>query len=288
MKRVPATRFRRWLSPMGAEPGPAWRPLRRLPPLAAISSAASLIVVAEQSDLRTAMTALVAVSAAIFILSCVYTRKAWALRVASSLSAAAAIGVGVGAESVSYLAVAGAVLPLIGLTLLLGPPGSVSASGPKWDPGRAPRRGGTSPVSDPDAFHVPTRVLGSIDAYLLLAEAVTFQFVAGAVDTVAGTGAGTDTDTGTGAGTGTGTGTGAGTDTDTGTGIFIVSFLMSVLAVVLIGFVAAGRGVDVVRRGIRTAGLVAQVYILAVGSRDTAVRVVAAVVTAVFALPATL
>lgn len=266
---------------MGAEPGPAWRPLRRLPPLAAISSAASLIVVAEQSDLRTAMTALVAVSTAIFILSCVYTRKAWALRVASSLSAAAAIGIGVGAESVSYLAVAGAVLPLIGLVLLLGPPGSVSASGPKWDPSRAPRRGGTSPVSDPDAFHVPTRVLGSIDAYLLLAEAVTFQFVAGAVDTVAGTGPGTgDTDTGD---------TDAGdTDTDAGTGIFIVSFLMSVAAVVLIGFVAAGRGVDAVRRGIRTAGLVAQVYILAVGSRDTAVRVVAAVVTAVFALPATL
>lgn len=273
MKRVPATRFRRWLSLMGAEPGPAWRPLRRLPPLAAISSATSLIVVAEESDLRTAMLVLVAVSTAIFILSCVYTRKAWALRVASSLSAAAAIGIGVGAESVSYLAVAGAVLPLIGLLLLIGPPGSVSASGPKWDPSRAPRRGGTSPVSDPDAFHVPTRVLGSIDAYLLLAEAVTFQFVAGAVDTVAGTGPGTDTGE---------------TDTDTGTGIFIVSFLMSVLAVVLIGFVAAGRGVDAVRRGIRTAGLVAQVYILAVGSRDTAVRVVAAVVTAVFALPATL
>lgn len=265
---------------MGAEPGPAWRPLRRLPPLAAISSATSLIVVAEESDLRTAMLVLVAVSTAIFILSCVYTRKAWALRVASSLSAAAAIGIGVGAESVSYLAVAGAVLPLIGLLLLIGPPGSVSASGPKWDPSRAPRRGGTSPVSDPDAFHVPTRVLGSIDAYLLLAEAVTFQFVAGAVDTVAGTGPGTDTgDTDAGD---------TDTDTDTGTGIFIVSFLMSVLAVVLIGFVAAGRGVDAVRRGIRTAGLVAQVYILAVGSRDTAVRVVAAVVTAVFALPATL
>jgi len=263
---------------MGAEPGPAWRPLRRLPPLAAISSATSLIVVAEESDLRTAMLVLVAVSTAIFILSCVYTRKAWALRVASSLSAAAAIGIGVGAESVSYLAVAGAVLPLIGLLLLIGPPGSVSASGPKWDPSRAPRRGGTSPVSDPDAFHVPTRVLGSIDAYLLLAEAVTFQFVAGAVDTVAGTGPGTDTgDTDAGD-----------TDTDAGTGIFIVSFLMSVLAVVLIGFVAAGRGVDAVRRGIRTAGLVAQVYILAVGSRDTAVRVVAAVVTAAFALPATL
>jgi hypothetical protein len=255
---------------MGAEPGPAWRPLRRLPPLAAISSAASLIVVAEESNLRTAMIALAAVSMALFLLSCGYTRKAWALRVASSLSAAAAIGIGAAADSVSYLAVAGAVLPLIGLVLLLGPPGSVSASGPKWDPSRAPRRWG---ASDPDAFHVPTRVLGSIDAYLLLAEAVTFQFVAGAVDTVAGTG--------------TGTGTGD-TDTDTGTGIFIVSFLMSVLAVVLIGFVAAGRGVDVVRRGIRTAGLVAQVYILAVGSRDTAVRVVAAVVTAVFALPATL
>ncbi len=266
---------------MGAEPGPAWKPLRRLPPLAAISSATSLIVVAEPSDLRTAMIALVAVSAALFLLSCVYVRKAWALRVASSAAAAAAIGTGVGADSVTYLAAAGAVLPLIGLLLLLGPPGAVSASGPQWAPSRAPRRGGTSAVSDPDAFHVPTRVLGSIDAYLLLAEAVTFQFVAGGVDTVAGTG-----DTGTGdddtdAGTGTG-------DTDAGTGIFIVSFLMSVAAVVLIGFVAAGRGVDVVRRGIRVAGLVAQVFILAVGSRDTAVRVVAAVVTAVYALPATL
>lgn len=264
---------------MGAEPGPAWRPLRRLPPLAAISSATSLVVVAEPSDLRTAMIALVAVSAALFLFSCVYTRKAWALRVASSAAAAAAIGTGVGADSVSYLAAAGATLPLIGLVLLLGPPGAVSASGPKWDPSRVPRRGGTS---DPDAFHVPSRVLGSIDAYLLLAEAVTFQFVAGAVDTVAGTGTGTgDTDTGTGPGTGD-------TGADTGTGIFIVSFLMSVLAVVLIGFVAAGRGIDVVRRGIRVAGLVAQVYILAVGSRDTAVRVVAAVVTAVYALPATL
>jgi len=264
---------------MGAEPGPAWRPLRRLPPLAAISSATSLVVVAEPSDLRTAMIALVAVSAALFLLSCVYTRKAWALRVASSAAAAAAIGTGVGADSVSYLAAAGATLPLIGLVLLLGPPGAVSASGPKWDPSRVPRRGGTSAVSDPDAFHVPSRVLGSIDAYLLLAEAVTFQFVAGAVDTVAGTGTGTgDTDTGD-------TDTG---DTDTGTGIFIVSFLMSVAAVVLIGFVAAGRGIDVVRRGIRVAGLVAQVFILAVGSRDTAVRVVAAVVTAVYALPATL
>lgn len=260
---------------MGAEPGPAWRPLRRLPPLAAISSAASLIVVAEESDLRTAMIALAAVSAALFLLSCGYTRKAWALRVASSLSAAAAIGIGAAADSVSYLAVAGAVLPLIGLVLLLGPPGSVSASGPKWDPSRAPRRGG---ASDPDAFHVPTRILGSIDAYLLLAEAVTFQFVAGAVDTVAGTGAGAgagDTDTDT-------------RDTDAGTGIFIVSFLMSVLAVVLIGFVAAGRGVDAARRGIRAAGLVGQIYILAVGSRGTAVRVVAAVVTAVYAVPASL
>ena len=264
---------------MGAEPGPAWRPLRRLPPLAAISSAASLVVVAEESDLRTAMIVLVAVSAAIFIMSCGYTRKAWALRVASSLSAAAAIGIGVGAPSVSYLAVAGAVLPLIGLLLLIGPPGSVSASGPKWDPSRAPRRGG---ASDPDAFHVPTRILGSIDAYLLLAEAVTFQFVAGAVDAVAG------------AGNGTGTGTDA--DAEAGTGIFIVSFLMSVSAVVLIGFVAAGRGIDAVRRGIRTAGLVGQVYILAVaegldsGNRqsDAAVRIVAAVVTAVYAVPATL
>ena len=227
------------------------------------------------------MIVLVAVSTALFLLSCGYTRKAWALRVASSLSAAAAIGigVGVGAPSVAYLAGAGAVLPLIGLLLLIGPPGSMSASGPKWDPSRAPRRGR---ASDPDAFHVPTRVLGSIDAYLLLAEAVTFQFVAGAVDAVAGTGAGTDAD--------------ADTDADAGTGIFIVSFLMSVLAVVLIGFVAAGRGVDVVRRGIRTAGLVAQVYILAVaegldgGSRqsDAAVRIVAAVVTAVYAVPATL
>lgn len=261
---------------MGAEPGPAWKPLRRLPPLAAISSATSLIVVAEDSDLRTAMIALVAVSAALFLLSCVYVRKAWALRVASSAAAAAAIGTGVGADSVTYLAAAGAVLPLIGLLLLLGPPGAVSASGPQWDPSRAPRRGGTSAVSDPDAFHVPTRVLGSIDAYLLLAEAVTFQFVAGGVDTGTGTG-----DDDTDAGTGTG-------DTDAGTGIFIVSFLMSVAAVVLIGFVAAGRGVDVVRRGIRVAGLVAQVFILAVGSRDTAVRVVAAVVTAVYALPATL
>ena len=261
---------------MGAEPGPAWRPLRRLPPLAAISSATSLIVVAEESDLRTAMIVLVAVSAALFLLSCGYTRKAWALRVASSLSAAAAIGIGVGAPSVSYLAVAGAVLPLIGLLLLIGPPGSMSASGPKWDPSRAPRRGR---ASDPDAFHAPTRVVGSIDAYLLLAEAVTFQFVAGAVDAVAGTGAGTGD-----------------TDTDAGTGIFIVSFLLSVAAVVLIGFVAAGRGIDAVRRGIRTAGLVAQVYILAVaegrsgGSRqsDAAVRIVAAVVTAVYAVPATL
>ena len=79
---------------MGKTPGPAWRPLRRLPPLAAISSAASLVVVAEQSDLRTVMIVLVAVSTALFLLSCGYTRKAWALRVASSLSAAAAIGVG--------------------------------------------------------------------------------------------------------------------------------------------------------------------------------------------------
>ena len=259
---------------MGAEPGPAWRPLRRLPPLAAISSATSLIVVAQDSDLRTAMIALVAVSAALFLFSCVYTQKGWALRVASSAAAAAAIGTGVGADSVTYLAAAGAVLPLIGLVLLLGPPGAVSASGPNWDPSKVPRRGGTSAVSDPDVFHVPTRVIASIDAYLLLAEAVTFQFVAGGVDTGTGTGTG-DTDTGTG-------------DTDTGTGIFIVSFLMSVAAVVLIGFVAAGRGIDVVRRGIRVAGLVAQVYILAVGSRDTAVRVVAAVVTAVYALPATL
>lgn len=260
---------------MGAEPGPAWRPLRRLPPLAAISSATSLIVVAEQSDLRTAMIALVAVSAVIFILSCVYTRKAWALRVASSLSAAAAIGIGAAAESVSYLALAGAVLPIIGLNLLIGPPGSVSASGPKWDPSRAPRRGR---ASVPDAFHVPTRILGSIDAYLLLAEAVTFQFVAGGVDAVAGTGTGTDTDTGT----------GTGTDADTGTGIFVVSFMLSVAAVVLIGVVAAGKGIDAVRRGTRTAGLTAQVYILAVGSRETAVRVVAAVVTAVYAVPASL
>lgn len=251
---------------MGAEPGPAWRPIRMLPPLAAISSAASLVLVAQESDLRTAMIVLVAVSTAIFILSCVYTRKAWALRVASSLFAAAAIGIGVGAPSVSYLAVAGAVLPLIGLLLLIGPPGSVSASGPKWDPSRAPRRGG---ASDPDAFHVPTRILGSIDAYLLLAEAVTFQFAAGAVSTVAGTG--TDT-----------------RDTDAGTGIFIVSFLMSVASVVLIGFVAAGKGVDAARRGIRIGGLVGQVYILAVGSRDTAVRVVAAVTTAVYAVPASL
>ncbi len=267
---------------MGAEPGPAWRPLRRLPPLAAISSATSLIVVAQDSDLRTAMIALVAVSAALFLFSCVYTQKGWALRVASSAAAAAAIGTGVGADSVTYLAAAGAVLPLIGLVLLLGPPGAVSASGPNWDPSKVPRRGGTSAVSDPDVFHVPTRVIASIDAYLLLAEAVTFQFVAGGVDTVAGTGTGTGTgDDDTDAGTGD-------TGADTGTGIFIVSFLMSVAAVVLIGFVAAGRGIDVVRRGIRVAGLVAQVYILAVGSRDTAVRVVAAVVTAVYALPATL
>jgi hypothetical protein len=234
------------------------------------------------------MIAVAALAAGLLGGSVVYTRKAWTLRVAASVLAAAGVGIGVAAPGVGWLAVAGAVLPIVGLLVLLGPPGSIAGSGPDWDPARKRLAAGT----DPGTFHVPTRLLGAVDAYILLVLAVACQFILGSVDAVAGGGSG-----GAGAG-GAGAGPPGPADLDAHTGIFVLSFFLSVSSVVLIGCVAAGRGIDRVRVGIRVAGLLSQVFLVRVaegsgsgsghGVHDVAVRVLGGIVAAVFSVGATL
>ena len=255
-----------------------YRALRRLPAMAIISALISVIVVAKPSDIRTVMICALVLSVVLFLGSLVLLRKAWVLRLAASIVSSVGIATGIGAAAVDYLAVGGAVLPIIALLLFFGAPGDEKNSGPKWDP----LRGSSIQTQRFDyagTFHLSSKLLAALDAYLLLLNAITFQFVAGTVDVVVG---------GTGSGTGTGAGTGA------GTGIFILSFCLSIFAVILIGVVASGHRVGIARRIIRISGLVSQVYVvnmaseLSSGVGSSAVRITSAVVVSAYLIPASL
>ncbi len=251
-----------------------YRALRRLPVMAIISALISVIVVAKPSDIRTVMICALVLAVVLFLGSLVLLRKAWVLRLAASVVSSVGIATGIGAAAVDYLAVGGAVLPIVALLLFFGAPGDEKNSGPKWDP----LRGSSIQTQRFDyagTFHLSSKLLAALDAYLLLLNAITFQFVAGTVDVVVG-------------GTGTGTGTGA------GTGIFILSFCLSIFAVILIGVVASGHRVGIARRIIRIFGLVSQVYVvnmaseLSSGVGSSAVRITSAVVVSAYLIPASL
>ena len=219
-------------------------PLRRLPALAALSSAASLLIVVPAGNLQTITGSIVCLSGALFLLSLFVEKKAWSLRTASSVLSGGSIGALVTARP-DYLAVLGALMPLFLLVLLYGAPFSRASTGPGW------QRSGIVRVSAP-RHHPPTKVLGAIDSYLILAQAVVFQF------------------------------------TEQESGVVLISFVLSAVAVLTIAAVAAGIAVDASRKALRATGLASQVYMAAVDDGTTAVRILGGVVCGIYAIPATL
>ena len=220
--------------------------LRRLPALAALSSAASLAVVAPAGDVRTVAAIVVGVSGFFFLLSLAVKKKAWSLRTASAILSGGSIGALVAVRP-DYLAVLGALLPLFLLVLLYGAPFSRRATGPGW------RSAGSGGLSAPSPrHHPPTKILGAVDSYLILAEAVTYQF------------------------------------TEQSTGVVLISFVLSGLSVVTIATVAAGVEIDLARRALRATGLASQVYLAAVDDTEPVIRILSAVVCGLYAIPATL
>jgi hypothetical protein len=172
-----------------------------------------------------------------------YTEKAWALRVASSVCSATTIGVLLMYEP-EWKAVLGAFFPIIGLLVMYGPPFG-STSGPLW-----PR--GPEGVLKPD--NTSELVLCALSGYLLLAEAVVFQFV------------------------------------ETSNTVVVVSFFLSVLSVLTILLVSVHREVNFIRRWSHIGGLAAQIYLssLEKQTNSRALLVLSAVVAAIFSVPPTL
>ena len=223
--------------------------LRRLPALAALSSAASLAVVAPAGDVRTVAAIVLGVSGGLFLLSLAVKKKAWSLRTASALLSGGSIGALVAVRP-DYLAVLGALLPRSLLGLLSGAPFARRATGPGGRPGGLGGLGGLGAGSP--RHHPPTKILGAVDSYLILAEAVTYQF------------------------------------TEQSTGVVLISFVLSALSVITIATVAAGVEIDLARRALRATGLASQVYLAAVDSTEPAVQIFSGVVCGLFAIPATL
>ncbi len=209
-------------------------PLRRLPALTALSSASSLLLVVPDGDLRTVTASVVCVSGLALLLS-LWKRKAWSLRTLSAVLSGGSIGALV-TERPDYIAVLGALLPLCFIVLIYGPPFAV-----------------TKPASGvARRHHPPSKMLGALDSYLLLAQAVVYQFTA-----------------------------------QNEFGVVLFSFVLSALAVLTIALVAADVGIDAARRALRVIGLASQVYLAIVDETEPGVRALAGVVCGIYAIPAT-
>ena len=184
----------------------------------------------------------------LFLLSLAVKKKAWSLRTASAILSGGSIGALVAVRP-DYLAVLGALLPLFLLVLLYGAPFSRRATGPGWRSAGSTGSGGLGAGSS--AHHPPTKILGAVDSYLILAEAVTYQL------------------------------------TEQSTGVVLISFVLSA-PVITIATVAAGVEIDLARRALRATGLASQVYLAAVDDTEPVIRILSAVVCGLYAIPATL
>lgn len=220
------------------------RTLRWAPALIVLSSAASLVFsVPPTGDVRTVTGVVLGLAALLIVVAKMYTEKAWALRVASSVCSATTIGVLLMYEP-EWKAVLGAFFPIIGLLLMYGPPFG-STSGPLW-------LRGPEGVLKPDS--TSELVLCALSGYLLLAEAVVFQFV------------------------------------ETTYTVVVVSFFLSVLSVLTILLVSVHRELNFIRRWSHIGGLAAQIYLssLEKQTNSRALLVLSAVVAAIFSVPPTL
>ena len=208
-------------------------PLRRLPALTALSSASSLLLVVPDGDLRT-VTASVVVSALRCCCRCGNARRG--RETLSAVLSGGSIGALV-TERPDYIAVLGALLPLCFIVLIYGPPFAV-----------------TKPASGvARRHHPPSKMLGALDSYLLLAQAVVYQFTA-----------------------------------QNEFGVVLFSFVLSALSVLTIALVAADVGIDAARRALRVIGLASQVYLAIVDETEPGVRALAGVVCGIYAIPATM
>ena len=222
------------------------RTLRWAPALIVLSSAASLVFsVPPTGDVRTVTGVVLGLAALLIVVAKMYAEKAWALRVASSICSATTIGVLLMYEP-DWKAVLGAFFPIIGLLLIYGPPFG-STSGPRWPRGEIAKLLNTSE-------NASELVLCALSGYLLLAEAVVFQFV------------------------------------ETTRSVVVVSFFLSVLSVLTILLVSVHREVNFIRRWSHIGGLAAQIYLssLEKQTNSRALLVLSAVVAAIFSVPPTL
>jgi len=238
------------------------RDLRWAPPALVLSSAASLLIsVPDTNDVRTVVGTLLGIGALLLLIARfgaggkIYVHKAWVLRVASSLCSSAGIGVLLIWEP-EYTAVLGAFLPLFGVLLAFGPSFGHN-TGPGWQ-GRTSDSGGVSPSM---------LVWCAVDGYLLLAEAVVFQFLdhpGQTNQTIFDTGPSTQAN--------------------------VLSLLLSLVAILVIFSVALNEEVNFIRTWTRIVGLGAQVYISAQSVTKTSrvLVILCGVISGIFSFPATL
>lgn len=215
--------------------------LRRLPSLLVLYCAASLWFVLPVDAVTEIAGWCVVAGAAAWGISVFYRRRAWALRQVAGVAGAAALGLFM-ASRPPWEAVLTALIPLFCSTLYFGPPGAPNGR-PGWSR--------TTPV----AAGPPARLSCAVDAYLILIEAMLYQFLA------------------------------AGSAR-----LLAVSVLLSASGLIGLAAVAAGgpRTVNDTRRALRLVGLVAQAHIAAHRASMPAIRIGTGVVAAVYAVPATI
>ena len=218
------------------------RTLRWVPPIVVLSSAASLVFsVPPAGDVRTVCGVVLGLAALLIAVAKLYAKKAWTLRVASSVCSATAIGVLLMYEP-EYTAVLGAFLPIIGMLLVYGPPLGAS-SGPRW------LQGGIIKPLDTGEL-----VLCALSGYLVLAEAVVFQFV------------------------------------ETTQTVVVFSFMLSVLGLLVLLLISVHKEVNFIRRWCHIGGLAAQIYLSSFEKRTQSepLLVLSAVAAGIFSVPPTL
>jgi len=218
--------------------------LRRLPSLAVLYSAASLWFVVNPTAATEIGLWLLVAGLAAWCISVVYTRRAWALRQIAGVAGAAALGLFVTARP-PWEAVLTALIPVFCSALYFGPPGAPDGR-PGWSRTALARAGSSRP---------PARLSCAVDGYLLIFEAVLYQFL--------------------------------GSNTAK---LLAISVLLSATGLLGLGAVAAGgpQTVNDTRKALRAAGLLAQAHIAAHRASMPAIRIASGVVAAIYSVPATI
>jgi hypothetical protein len=217
--------------------------LRRLPSAVGLSAAGSLYFSAPSGVPTTVGGYILIAGLAAWLLSLFpfAASRAWVLRATAGVAAGTAVGFFVAARP-AWVSVLAALVPIAISAIFFGAPFSADG-GPEWQRG---------PSLKP---RPPARMALAVDAYIVITEAVMYQFLA-----------------------------------DDSARLLTISVLLSAVGVGALGMVAAGgpRTVRDTRTALRIIGLVAQVHLSGHAADLPAIRVAAGVVSGIYSIPATL